>query len=89
MDRKEFKKEKAYVKPTIEVIRGNIKGQMLASSPAVQPGGGGGGHITVEPPKEDDGANGRIDISHAAFLARSVFRKMDEQIKNGQIKATR
>ena len=54
MDRKEFKKEKAYVKPTIEVIRENIKGQMLASSPAVQPGGGGGGHITVEPPKEDD-----------------------------------
>lgn len=54
MDRKEFKKEKAYVKPTIEVIRGNIKGQMLASSPAVQPGGGGGGHITVEPPKVDD-----------------------------------
>jgi len=47
MDRKEFKKEKAYVKPTIEVIRGNIKGQMLASSPAVQPG------ITVEPPEED------------------------------------
>lgn len=54
MDRKEFKKEKAYVKPTIEVIRENIKGQMLASSPAVQPGGGGGGHITVEPPKKDD-----------------------------------
>ena len=54
MDRKEFKKEKAYVKPTIEVIRENIKGQMLASSPAVQPGGGGGGHITIEPPKEDD-----------------------------------
>ena len=54
MDRKEFKKEKAYVKPTIKVIRVNIKGQMLASSPAVQPGGGGGGHITVEPPKEDD-----------------------------------
>lgn len=54
MDRKEFKKEKAYVKPAIEVIRVNIKGQMLASSPAVQPGGGGGGHITVEPPKEDD-----------------------------------
>ena len=54
MDRKEFKKEKAYVKPTIEVIRENIKGQMLAGSPGVQPGGGGGGHITVEPPKEDD-----------------------------------
>lgn len=54
MDKKEFKKEKAYVKPTIEVIRENIKGQMLASSPAVQPGGGGGGHITVEPPKEDE-----------------------------------
>ena len=54
MDRKEFKKEKAYVKPTIEVIRENIKGQMLASSPAVQPGGGGGGSISVEPPKEDD-----------------------------------
>ena len=53
MDKKEFNK-KAYVKPTIEVIRENIKGQMLASSPAVQPGGGGGGHITVEPPKEDD-----------------------------------
>ena len=54
MDRKEFKKEKAYVKPTIEVIRVNIKGQMLAGSPAVQPGGGGGGHITVESPIEDD-----------------------------------
>lgn len=54
MDRKEFKKEKAYVKPTIEVIRVNIKGQMLASSPAVQPGGGGGGHITVETPEEDN-----------------------------------
>lgn len=54
MDRKEFKKEKAYVKPTIEVIRENIKGQMLASSPAVQPGGGGGGSISVEPPEEED-----------------------------------
>lgn len=54
MDRKEFKKEKAYVKPTIEVIRENIKGQMLAGSPAVQPGGGGGGSISVEPPKEDE-----------------------------------
>ena len=54
MDRKEFKKEKAYVKPTIEVVRVNIEGQMLAGSPAVQPGGGGGGHITVEPPKEDE-----------------------------------
>lgn len=54
MDKKEFKKKKAYVKPTIEVVRVNIEGQMLASSPAVQPGGGGGGHITVEPPKEDD-----------------------------------
>lgn len=53
MDKKEFK-EKAYVKPTIEVVRVNIEGQMLAGSPAVQPGGGGGGHITVEPPKEDD-----------------------------------
>ena len=52
MDKKEFKKKKAYVKPTIEVVRVNIEGQMLAGSPAVQTGGGGG--ITVEPPKEDD-----------------------------------
>lgn len=54
MDKKEFKKEKAYIKPTIEVVRVNIEGQMLAGSPAVQPGGGGGGSISVEPPKEDD-----------------------------------
>ena len=54
MDKKEFKKKKAYVKPTIEVVRVNIEGQMLAGSPAVQTGGGGGGHITIEPPKEDD-----------------------------------
>ena len=69
MDKKEFKKKKAYGKPTIEVVRVNIEGQMLAGSPAVQPGGGGGGSISVEPP------NGRIDIFHAAFPARSVFRK--------------
>ena len=54
MDRKEFKKKKAYVKPTIEVVRVNIEGQMQAGSPAVQPGGGGGGSISVEPPKEDE-----------------------------------
>lgn len=60
MDKKEFKKKKAYVKPTIEVVRVNIEGQMLHCSghhkihPAVQTGGGGGGHITIEPPKEDD-----------------------------------
>lgn len=54
MDKKEFKKKKAYVKPTIEVVRVNIEGQMLAGSPAVQPGGGGGGSISVEPPKEDE-----------------------------------
>ncbi|RRD75199.1 hypothetical protein EII14_08725 [Alloprevotella sp. OH1205_COT-284] len=51
MDKKEFKKEKAYVKPTIEVVRVDIEGQMLAGSPAVQPGGGS---ISVEPPKEDE-----------------------------------
>lgn len=54
MDKKEFKKKKAYVKPTIEVVRVNIEGLMLAGSPAVQPGGGGGGSISVEPPKEDE-----------------------------------
>ena len=54
MDKKEFKKEKAYVKPTIEVVRVNIEGQMLAGSPAVQPGGGGGGSIIVVPPTEDE-----------------------------------
>ena len=54
MDKKEFKKKKAYGKPTIEVVRVNIEGQMLAGSPAVQPGGGGGGSISVEPPKKDD-----------------------------------
>lgn len=54
MDKKEFKKKKAYVKPTIEVVRVNIEGQMLAGSPTVQPGGGGGGSISVEPPKEDE-----------------------------------
>ncbi|ERT58892.1 hypothetical protein HMPREF1254_1535 [Prevotella sp. BV3P1] len=48
MDKKEFKKEKAYIKPTIEVVRVNIEDQMLAGSPAVQPG------VTVEPPTEDD-----------------------------------
>lgn len=55
MDKKEFKKEKAYVKPTIEVVRVNIEGQMLAGSPAVQPGGGGGGSISVESPTDDGG----------------------------------
>lgn len=53
MDKKEFNK-KAYVKPTIEVVRVNIEGQVLAGSPAVQPGGGGGGSISVLPPDEDD-----------------------------------
>jgi hypothetical protein len=48
MDKKELKKEKAYIKPTIEVVRVNIEDQMLADSPAVQPG------VTVEPPTEDD-----------------------------------
>ena len=54
MDKKEFKKKKAYVKPTIEVVRVNIEGQMLAGSPAVQPGGGGGGSVSVVPPEPDD-----------------------------------
>lgn len=54
MDKKEFKKKKAYVKPTIEVVRVNIEGQMLAGSPAVQTGGGGGGSISVVPPEPDD-----------------------------------
>lgn len=54
MDKKGITKKKAHVKPTIEVVRVNIESQMLAGSPAVQPGGGGGGHITVEPPEEDD-----------------------------------
>lgn len=53
MDKKEFK-QKAYVKPTIEVVRVNIEGQMLAGSPAVQPGGGGGGSVSVVPPEPDD-----------------------------------
>lgn len=54
MDKKEFKKKKAYVKPTIEVTRVNIEGQMLTGSPAVQTGGGGGGSVSVVPPEPDD-----------------------------------
>lgn len=54
MDKKEFKKKKAYGKPTIEVVRVNIEGLILGNSPTVRPGGGGGGSVSVEPPKEDN-----------------------------------
>lgn len=47
MGKKEFKK-KAYVKPTIEEVRVNIEGQMLAGSPPVET------NPIVLPPTPDD-----------------------------------
>ena len=53
MKKEEFKK-KPYVRPTLEVINLDVDAQILAGSPAVQPGGGGGGSISIENPEEDD-----------------------------------
>lgn len=53
MNKKEFKK-RPYVRPLAEVIKVNADSQLMAGSPAVQPGGGGGGSVIVVPPDEDE-----------------------------------
>ena len=53
MDKKELKR-RPYVSPFVEVIKVKADSQILAGSPAVQPGGGGGGSVIVVPLTEDE-----------------------------------
>lgn len=46
--------KEAYLAPVTEVFSQFEESNLMAASPAVQPGGGGGGSINVIPANEDD-----------------------------------